>query len=111
MPKKSALDKRYVTQDQLKEVVDTIREVGDTIMEALLEFKKEMSDFKLQQDLNWKEQKQFNKEIAQKVDMNTASLQALDKRVRYQDDMPERLDHVENQQYELTRRVTALEKR
>lgn len=58
-----------------------------------------------------KEQREHNKELSQKVDINTDSIQSLDKRVRYQDDMPERLEHVESQQYELTRRVTALEEK
>jgi len=65
----------------------------------------------LNEKLNWQEQQQFNKEIGSKVDMLTESVQALDKRVRNQDDMPERLKHVEDQQHSLARRVFALEQK
>lgn len=104
MPKKKEnnLDKPTTRRDLIS-VTDTMKEIATFIM-------KEFADFRLEQKLNWEKQWQFNKEISQKVDMNTESIVALDKRVRYQDDLPERLEHVENQQYELTRRVTALEK-
>ncbi len=70
----------------------------------------EIADFRLEEKLNWEDQRRFNQEILEKVELNQESIVALDKRVRYQDDLPERLEHVENQQYELTRRVVALEK-
>ncbi len=104
MPKKKSRDMdQPVTQRQFEDLVDTIRDMGGHIMEVI-------KDFRLEQKHNWEEQRQFNQEISQKVDMNTDSIRELDQKVRYQNDMPERLEHVENQQYELTRRVTALEK-
>lgn len=100
--RKSLKSDQPATQGQLQSVIDTLHEVADFII-------KEIKDFRLQEKFNWEEQRRFNKEISQKVDMNTYSIKALDARVRYQDDMPERLEHVQNQQYRLTLRVKALE--
>ncbi|MDA1168785.1 MAG: hypothetical protein O3A36_00410 [bacterium] len=93
-----------------KEISAVRTELKEEIQGVRSELKMEIADFRLAEKLNWEDQKRFNKEIAEKVDLNTESVVALDKRVRYQDDLPERLEHVENQQYELTRRVAALEK-
>lgn len=120
MPKKKDQDlDKPVTQRQWNELIDLIRGMGDMLIGAMKdsadglrkEFKTDLADFRLEEKLNWEQQRQFNKEISQKVDMNTDSIKALDAKVRYQDDMPERLDHVENQQHALTRRVLALEKK
>lgn len=100
--RKSVKDDKPTTESQLQSVTDTIREVGGFII-------KELNDFRLQEEHNWEEQRQFNKEITQKVDVMADSVQALDARIRYQDDMPERLGHVESRQHELTRRVKTLE--
>ncbi|MEK7499147.1 MAG: hypothetical protein AAB649_00910, partial [Patescibacteria group bacterium] len=122
-----------VTRRDLLGVTDTMQEIAGFIMKEMKkgfsqirkefrkelkqeiqgvrsELKTEIADFRLEQKLNWEDQRRFNKEILERVELNQESIVALDKRVRYQDDLPERLEHVENQQYELTRRVTALEK-
>jgi hypothetical protein len=99
----------FVRRSELVTVVDTMKEIGNNLFEKMEALSKEIRW--VAQDLKdfRKEQGQFNKEISQKVEMNTAAIVALDKRVRFQDDMPERLDHVESQQYELTGRVSKLE--
>ncbi|MEX1111920.1 MAG: hypothetical protein WEC84_00500 [Candidatus Andersenbacteria bacterium] len=112
MPKKD-LDKP-ATQRQLVEITDTIKEVGSYLLQEIKtlkeEFTTELKEFRSEQKENWKKQRQFNKEISQKVDANTSAMTALDRRVRHQEDMPERLDYVENKTYELGRRMTALER-
>jgi hypothetical protein len=103
MPKKKVSSTNSpATQGQIESLASTVRDALDYII-------REIKDFRLEHDHNWKAQWQFNQEISQKVDMNTDAIKALDTRVRYQDDMPERLDHLEHQQYELTRRVIAIE--
>lgn len=91
-----------VLQDFRQEFKSELKEVKN-------ELKNEIKDFRLEEKLNWEEQRQFNQDISRKVDLNTDSIRELDQKVRYQKDMPERLEHVENQQYQLTRRVRALE--
>lgn len=110
MPKKKRGLDQPLTKRHLLEITRTIREMGDFIMKELRDFRLEFESFR-------SEQQHFNKEItrkvegvSQKVDVNTSALTALDKKVRYQEDMPERLEHVENKVYSLDRRVTALEK-
>lgn len=60
---------------------------------------------------NWKEQREFNKRIEKKVGLLDQSVQVLDKRVKYQKDMPQRLEKVENDTYDLKRRVGKIEER
>ncbi len=86
------------TQRQLMEITEMIKEFGTILLEKIEKVSQRV------QEISQKVQ-----EVSQKVDVNTSAIQSLDKRVRYQDDMPERLEHVLNQQYDLSRRVTALE--
>lgn len=72
---------------------------------------KELRATRLESRQNWQEQREFNQSIEKKVDMVDSSVKVLDKRVRYQKDMPERLEQVENDAYELKRRVTAVEQK
>lgn len=121
MSKKSEDLDKPVTQHDLIAVTDTMREIADFMMtemknivtqmkKGFSEANKDRESIRLEQQYRWEKQEQFNIEISEKVDINTIAVLALDKRVRYQDDLPERVEHVENQQYTLTRRVTALEK-
>lgn len=66
---------------------------------------------RLESKQNWQEQREFNKRIEKRFDMLDDSVKALDKRVRYQDDMPERLEKAENDTYELKRRVRTVEQK
>ncbi len=99
-----------LTKRHLLEITNTIKEMGDFIMKELKGFRLEFESFRSEQQHFNKEISQKVKEVSQKVDANTSALTSLDKKVRYQEDMPERLEHVENKTYNLDRRVTALEK-
>lgn len=60
---------------------------------------REVKDLKVQNRYDWQGQREFNKRIEKKVDLLDDSVKALDKRVRYQEDMPERLEKIENDTY------------
>lgn len=66
---------------------------------------------RLESKQNWQEQREFNREIMKRFDVLDDSVKALGKRVRYQEDTPERLEKVENDTYELKRRVGAVERK
>ncbi|MEO6077215.1 MAG: hypothetical protein ABIP54_00320 [Candidatus Andersenbacteria bacterium] len=110
---KTSKKNKPATQEDIVSVTDVMREIAGFIItemrDGFQKSDKKIEELRLEEKLNWEKQWQFNKEIVEKVDLNTDSVISLDKRVRYQDDMPERLEHVENQQYALTRRVAVLE--
>lgn len=70
---------------------------------------KEVKEIKFDRRQDWQEQREFNGEIKKRFDVIDDSLMTLDKRVRYQEDMPERLEQVEKDTYELKRRVAKVE--
>lgn len=122
-PEKDDLDKP-ATQRQLVEVMEMIKEFAGSMMKQFNGLRGEFNDLSGEFDGLRKEvgglrvdfesfrdeQRVFTRELGQKVDANTTAIQALDKRVRYQEDAPERLEHVETQQYDHERRITVLEK-
>ena len=80
---KISLDEQ-VLRKELTAVSSIIQDVAADLFNEFRILRGELKAFR-------REQKQFNREITTKVDINTTAIQSLDKRVRYQEDMPERL--------------------
>jgi len=115
MLKKQSQKDKPATQGQVESLIQIMQDSFGFLVKEMRKMQKgvnkDIGSIRIEFESFRKEQREYNKEISQKIDINTDSIESLDKRVRYQDDMPERLEHVENQQYELTRRVSALEKK
>jgi histidinol dehydrogenase len=81
LKKKSRDLDQPVTQRQFEELINTIREMGtdlfETMRKGFKEAHQELQDFRLEEKHNWEDQWQFNKEISQKVDLNTDSIRKL----------------------------------
>ena len=116
---KAKKDGKPVTEAQVRSIVDEavekfarlIKRVFDRQDERFDGVDKRFGRFELENKQNWHEQREFNERIEKKVDMLDRSVQTLDKRVRYQKDMPERLEQVENDTYDLKRRVAKVEEK
>lgn len=113
--KKTGNSDKPATQGQIESLIELIQESFGFLVGEMRKMQtglnQNVESIRIEFDSFRKEQRDHNKEVSQKIDVGIESTQALDKRVRYQDDMPERLEHVESQQYELTRRVAALEEK